>query len=144
MFIHVWLWHQCRTQRFFGHTGKGTVTRTKYSRAHRPADRLTNVMALFSCILMPNKQTEEWTVIKLIKIKTRVISSALRPLNQAIKFCKIHLFAENINLICLSKTFKKLNKLVNADLKHSVNWPYGNKISPNFKHKQKMANKAFT
>ena len=26
------------------------------------------------------------------------------------------------NLLCLSNSIKKLNKLVNADLKHLVNW----------------------
>ena len=64
------------------------------------------------------------------------------------KFCKVHHFADNTNLSCLSnsiksvnnfgitksiytdknnnkfknKLVKKLNKLVNTDLKHIVNW----------------------
>ena len=41
-------------------------------------------------------------------------------LNQAIKFCKVHHFADNTNLFCLSNSIKKWNKLVNADLKHVV------------------------
>ena len=32
------------------------------------------------------------------------------------------------NLLCLSNSIKKLNKLVNADLKHLVNWLSDNKI----------------
>ena len=49
------------------------------------------------------------------------------------------------NLLCLSNSIKKLNKLVNADLKHLLNWLDANKISLNvektemiiFKSKQK-------
>ena len=46
----------------------------------------------------------------------------INDLNQAIKFCKVHHFADDTNLLCLSNSIKKLNKLVNADLKHLVNW----------------------
>ena len=53
----------------------------------------------------------------------------INDLNQAIKFCKVHHFADDTNLLCLSNSIKKLNKLVNADLKHLVNWLNGNKIS---------------
>ena len=41
-------------------------------------------------------------------------------LNQAIKFCKV--FAGDTNLLYLSNSIKKLNKLVIADLKHLVSW----------------------
>ena len=58
--------------------------------------------------------------------------SALGPL-QAIKFYKVHNFADDTNLLCLSKSIKKLNKLVNADLKHLVNWLNANKISLDLK-----------
>ena len=54
-------------------------------------------------------------------------------LNQAIKICKVHHFADDTNLLCLSNSIKKLNKLVNADLKHLVNWLNANKISLNIK-----------
>ena len=54
-------------------------------------------------------------------------------LNQAIKFCKVYHFAYDTNLLCLSNSIKKLNKLVNADLTHLVNWLNANKISPNVK-----------
>ena len=43
----------------------------------------------------------------------------INDLNQAIKFCKVHQFADNTNLFCLSNSIKKLNKLVNADLNAS-------------------------
>ena len=45
----------------------------------------------------------------------------INDLNQAIKFCKVHHFADDTNLLCLSNSIKKLNKLVSADLKHLVN-----------------------
>ena len=57
----------------------------------------------------------------------------INELNQAIKFCKIHHFADDTNLLCPSNSLKKLNKLVNADLKHLVNWLNANEISLNVK-----------
>ena len=45
----------------------------------------------------------------------------------------VHHFADDTNLLCLSNSIKKLNKLVNADLKHPVNWLNANKISLNVK-----------
>ena len=53
--------------------------------------------------------------------------------NQAIKFCKVHPFADDTNLLCLSDSIKKLNKLVNANRKYLVNWLNANKISLNVK-----------
>ena len=69
----------------------------------------------------------------------------INDLNQAIKFCKVHHFADDTDLLCLGNSIKKLNKLVNADLKCLVNWLNANKISLNgkktemviFKSKQK-------
>ena len=43
-------------------------------------------------------------------------------LNQAITFCKVYHFADDTNLLCLSNSIKKLNKLVNTDLKRPLNW----------------------
>ena len=57
----------------------------------------------------------------------------INDLNQAIKFCKVHHFADDTNLLCLSNSIKKLNKLVNADLKNLVNWLNPNEISLNVK-----------
>ena len=57
----------------------------------------------------------------------------INDLNQAIKSCKVHHFADDTNLLCLSNSIKKLNKQVNADLKHLVNWLNANKISLNVK-----------
>ena len=39
----------------------------------------------------------------------------INDLNQAIKFCKAHHFADDTNLLCLSTSIKKLNKLINTD-----------------------------
>ena len=38
------------------------------------------------------------------------------------KFCKVYHFTDDTNLLCLTNSIKELNKLVNADLKHLVNW----------------------
>ena len=57
----------------------------------------------------------------------------INGLNQAIKFCKIHHFADDTNLLCLGNSIKKLNKIVNADLKRLVHWLNENKISLNVK-----------
>ena len=57
----------------------------------------------------------------------------INDVNQAIKFCKVCHFADETNLLCLSNSIKKLNKLVNADLKHLVNLLNALKISLNVK-----------
>ena len=57
----------------------------------------------------------------------------MNDLNQAIKFCKVHQFADDTNLLCHGNSIKKLNKLVHAELKHLVNWLNANKISLNVK-----------
>ena len=59
----------------------------------------------------------------------------INDLNQAVKFCKVHHFADDTNLLCWV-TIKKLNKLVNADLKHQVNRLNANKISFNVKKRK--------
>ena len=41
--------------------------------------------------------------------------SYINDLNQVIKFCKVHRFADDTNLLYLSNSFKKLSKLVSAD-----------------------------
>ena len=57
----------------------------------------------------------------------------INDLNQAIKFCKVHHFADDTNLLYLGKSIKKLNKLVYFDLKNLVYWLNANKISLNIK-----------
>ena len=57
----------------------------------------------------------------------------INDLDQAIKFCKVHHFADDTNLLRLGNCTKKLNKLVNADLKYLVNWLNANKFSLNVK-----------
>ena len=57
----------------------------------------------------------------------------INDLNHTIKFCKVHHFADDTNLLCMSNSIKKLNKLVNADLKNLVHWLNANKISLNVK-----------
>ena len=73
------------------------------------------------------------------------IFTTYSDLNNQTKTLKVHNFANDTNLLCLSNSIKKLNKLANADLKYLVNWLNTNKISLNakktemviFKFKQK-------
>ena len=55
----------------------------------------------------------------------------INDLNQAIKFCKVHHFA---NFLYSGKSIKKLNKLANFDLKNLLYWLNTNKISLNVKN----------
>ena len=66
-------------------------------------------------------------------------------LNLAIKFCKVHHFADDTDLFHFSKLVNKLNKYINLDMKNQTGWLNANKISLNvkktelviFKHKKK-------
>ena len=69
----------------------------------------------------------------------------INDLNQAIKFCKVYHFADDINLLYFSKSITKLNEYVNLDMKNLTDWLNANKISLNvqktelviFKHQRK-------
>ena len=52
-------------------------------------------------------------------------------MNLAIKYCKIHHFADDTNLLYTNNSIKKLNKMLNKDLKNLTNWLNANKISLN-------------
>ena len=55
----------------------------------------------------------------------------INDLNLVIKYCKVHNFADDTNLININKSSQKLNKLTTADLKNLINWFNANKISLN-------------
>ena len=57
----------------------------------------------------------------------------INDLNQALKFCKVHHFADDTNLIHFSKSVYRLNKYVNFDLKNLTYWLNANRISLNGK-----------
>ena len=69
----------------------------------------------------------------------------VNDLNQAIKFCKVHHFANHTNLLHFSKSISKPNKYVTLDMKSLTDWLHANKISLNvqrtelviFKHQRK-------
>ena len=47
----------------------------------------------------------------------------INDLNQALKFCKVHHFADDTNLIHFSKSVYRLNKYINLDLKNiTIKW----------------------
>ena len=57
----------------------------------------------------------------------------INDLNQALKFCKVHHFADDTNLMHFSKSVYRLNKYVNFDLKNLTYWLNANRISLNGK-----------
>ena len=57
----------------------------------------------------------------------------INDLNQALKFCKVHHFADDKNLIHFSKSVYRLNKYLNLDLKNLTYWLNANRISLNVK-----------
>ena len=69
----------------------------------------------------------------------------INDLNHAIKFCKVHHFTDDTNLLHFSKSVNKLNKYINLDMKNLTDRLNANKISLNvektelviFKHKKK-------
>ena len=46
----------------------------------------------------------------------------INDLNHAIKYCKVHHFANDANLLHFNSSIKKLNRLVNFDMKHLSVW----------------------
>ena len=54
-------------------------------------------------------------------------------LNQAFKFCKVHHFADDTNLIHFSKSVYRLNKQFKLDLKSCTYWLNANRILLNVK-----------
>ena len=52
----------------------------------------------------------------------------INDLYSSIKFCKIHHFADDTNLLNFSNSIKQLNKETNRDLKNLMHWLNANKI----------------
>ena len=50
----------------------------------------------------------------------------------SIKFCKVHHFAYDTNLMNFQASIKMINKQINHDLKNLSNWLNANKTSLNF------------
>ena len=55
----------------------------------------------------------------------------INDLNVPIKHCKVYHFADDTNLLIINKSLKRLNKLLNIDLKNLTNWLIANKTSLN-------------
>ena len=53
----------------------------------------------------------------------------INDLHVAIKHCTVHHFADDTNLLIINKLLKRLNKLLNSDLKSLKNWLNASKIS---------------
>ena len=55
----------------------------------------------------------------------------INDLHKAIRYCKVHHFADDTNLFHTNKSVKNLNKLVNHGMKQLNNWLSAIKISLN-------------
>ena len=55
----------------------------------------------------------------------------INDLNQAIKFSKVHHFADDTNLLLVDNSLKKINKHINHNLKLLTTWLRANRISLN-------------
>ena len=51
--------------------------------------------------------------------------------NQATKFCRVHHFADDTNLLLVDNSLKKISKHINHDLKLLTTWLRANRISLN-------------
>ena len=58
---------------------------------------------------------------------------SINDLHRAIKFWKVHHFADDTNLLFLTNSIKKLNKPINTDLKKLCHWLNAKKVSLNVK-----------
>ena len=68
------------------------------------------------------------SVLYLVQSLVHLFLIYINDLNQAIKFCKVHHFADDTNLLHFNKSVAKLNKLVNLDMKSLTVWLNANKI----------------
>ena len=57
-------------------------------------------------------------VLLLFYLEHRKVQSLLQFCLQATKFCNVHHFADDTNLLHFNKSIAKLNKLVNQDMKN--------------------------
>ena len=57
----------------------------------------------------------------------------INDLNQAVKFCKVHHFAEDTNVVHFCNFVKKIDNYINIDMKNLTDWLNTNKISINIK-----------
>ena len=55
----------------------------------------------------------------------------INDLHKAIRYCKVHHFADDTNFFHTNKSVKNLDKLVNHDMKQLNNWLSANKMSLN-------------
>ena len=90
---------------------------------------LMNGLNLISQI--ENNMFQLMAMILILLMQYLAVVSSLYQ--KALKFCKVHHFADDTNLIHFSKFVNRLNKYVNLDLKNLTYWLNANRISLNVK-----------
>ena len=55
----------------------------------------------------------------------------INDLHKAMMHCSVHHFADDINLLLIDKSLKKINKYINHELKHLCQWIRSNRLSIN-------------
>ena len=55
----------------------------------------------------------------------------INDLNYAIRYCSVHHFADDTNLLNYNNSVKRMNKQIIQDLKNLTNWLNANKICQN-------------
>ena len=63
--------------------------------------------------------------------RTTIIFIYISDLNCAIRYCSVHHFADDTNLLNNKNSVKRINEEANQDLKNLKNWLNGNKICLN-------------
>ena len=79
-------------------------------------------MMMFEALQMNGFKSSVFNSVLLGTVFSPFLFLMINDLNQAIKFCKVHHFADQNNLLHFNKSIAKLNKLVNSDMKSLVEW----------------------
>ena len=91
------------------------------------ANNMSQLMVMIIIILMQN----------LVFLKGQFLVNCcliyINDLSHAWKFCKVHHFADDTNLLYFSKSVNRLSKAVNLDFKNLTYWLNANKTSLNVK-----------